>query len=165
MVGKHYSVPSRLIGHRLRVRLYASEIEAEYQGQPIGRYPRIGGQGAYHIDYRHLIHSLLRKPGAFRRYRYREALFRFTFRRCYDALCERSTRSADLEYVRILHLAATTMESQVEVAIAVLIEAGEVPEYERVKAGSRPHRRSWLPRCTSRRPISGSTTRSSSARR
>lgn len=121
------------------MRLYASEIEVEYQGQHIGRYPRLCGQGAYHIDYRHLIHSLLRKPGAFRRYRYREALFpTLTFRRCYDALCERSSRWADLEYVRILHLAATTMESQVEAAIAALIEAGEVPEYERVKAKVAP---------------------------
>lgn len=139
VVSKRYSVPSRLIGHRLRVRLYASEIEVEYQGQLIGRYPRLCGQGAYHIDYRHLIHSLLRKPGAFQRYRYRDALFpTLTFRRCYDALCERSSRWADLEYVRILHLAATTMESQVEAAIAALIEAGEVPEYERVKAKVAP---------------------------
>lgn len=139
VVGKRYSVPSRLIGHRLRVRLYATELEVEYQGQPIGRYPRLCGHGAYHIDYRHLIHSLIRKPGAFRRYRYREALFpTLTFRRSYDTLCERSTRWADLEYVRILHLAATTMESRVEAAIAALLEAGELPEYERVKAEVAP---------------------------
>jgi hypothetical protein len=47
VVGKRYSVPSTLIGHRLRVRLYASEVE--YQAL-IGRYPRLCGYDAYHID-------------------------------------------------------------------------------------------------------------------
>lgn len=124
---------------RARWSSACDELEVDYHGQPIGCYPGLCGHGAYHIDYRHLIHSLLRKPGAFRRYRYREALFpTLTFRRCYDALCERSSRWADLEYVRILHLAATTMQSQGEAAIAALIEAGEVPEYQRVKAGIAP---------------------------
>jgi hypothetical protein len=92
VVGKRYSVSSRLIGHRLRVRLYASEIEVVYQAL-IGRYPRLCGHDAYHIDYRHLIHSLIRKPEAFRRYCYREALFpTIASQRCYDTLCERSTR-------------------------------------------------------------------------
>lgn len=160
MVDKRYSVPSRLIGHRLRVRLYATELEVEYQGQPIGRYPRLCGQGAYHIDYRHLIHWLLRKSGAFRRYRYREALFpTLTFRRGYDALCERSTRWADLEYVRLLHLAATTMESQVEAAIAVLLGAGEVPEYERVKAEGAPTPNIPAPQVYMEPPGSPSTMR------
>lgn len=62
VVSKRYSVPSRLIGHRLRVRLYASEIDVEYQGQPIGRYPRLCGQGAYHIDYRHLTSRKIQNP-------------------------------------------------------------------------------------------------------
>ena len=56
------------------------------------------------------------------------------FRRAYDALVERSHKWADLEYVRILHLAATTMQCEVEAVLGALLEAGEVPEYESVKA-------------------------------
>jgi hypothetical protein len=60
--------------------------------------------------------------------------------------------------VRILHLAATTMESRVETAIATLLEAEEVLEYERVKAEVAPQaRRSQLQRCTRSRSISPST--------
>ena len=131
MVGKTYSVPSRLIGHRLDVRLHASLLEVMYKGRVIERLPRLHGHGAAHIDYRHIIHSLVRKPGAFARYAYQEALFpSLTFRRCYDALVEGSQSWADLEYVRILHLAATTLETQVEGVLAALLEAGEVPAYE-----------------------------------
>jgi hypothetical protein len=102
VVGRRYSVPSRLIGHRLRVRVFAGTIEVEYQGGCIGRYPRLSGPDTYHIDSRHLVHSLVRKPGAFRSDVHREALFpTLTFRRCYDVLCERSTQWADLEYERV----------------------------------------------------------------
>ncbi len=55
-----------------------------------------------------------------------------------DALAERSQKWADLEYVRILYLAATTMQCEVEAVLSVLLEAGEVPEYEAVKAKVRP---------------------------
>ena len=69
---------------------------------------RLRGSGNARIDYRHLIFSLVRKPGAFARYRYREALFpTVTFRRAYDALVERLGEEADLSYVRILHPSVT----------------------------------------------------------
>ena len=55
------------------------------------------GSGNARIDYRHVIFSLVRKPGAFARYRYREALFpTVTFRCAYDALVERLGEGADL---------------------------------------------------------------------
>jgi hypothetical protein len=134
VVGKTYSVPARLIGHWLSVRLQATSLELEFQGQVIARLERLHGQGTYRIDYRHIIHSLVRKPGAFRRYAFQEALFpTLTFRRCYDALVARSTGWPDLEYVRLLHLAATTNESEVEASIATLLNEGVVPEYELVK--------------------------------
>jgi transposase len=139
VVGKTYSVPARLRGYRVRVRLSATEVEVSYQGHVVERFPRVHGQGAARIDYRHIIHSLIRKPGAFRRFAFREALFpTLTFRRAYDALQECSDTWADLEYVRILHLAATTLESTVEEALAALIEAGTVPTYEVVKARVAP---------------------------
>ena len=73
------------------------------------------GAGEADIDYRHVIGSLVRKLGAFARYRYREQMFPTgTFRLAYDALREWRGERADVDYVRILHLAATTMESEVD---------------------------------------------------
>jgi len=136
---KPYSLPSRLIGHRVQVRLFADHLEVRYRGELVASPERVCGNGFEGIDYRHLVHSLVRKPGAFRRYVYREALFpTLTFRRAYDVLAERSQKWADLEYVRILHLAATTMECQVETALGVLLEAGDLPEYDAVKARVKP---------------------------
>ena len=106
-----------------------------YGGVLVARPERVRGEGLEGIDYRHIVHSLIRKPGAFRRYVYREAMFpSMVFRRAYDALCERSQKWADLEYIRILHLAATTMQCEVEAALVAMLEAGEVPESDAVKA-------------------------------
>lgn len=128
-----YSVPSRLIGHRLKARIYADVIELSYRGQVVERLERVRGTDNSRIDYRHLVNSLVRKPGAFRRLVYREAMFpSLLFRKAYDTLVERSSQWADLEYLRILHLAATTWESRVEAALAKLLDEGQVPEYERV---------------------------------
>ena len=77
--------------------------------------PRLLGHGQHRIDYRHVIWSLVRKPGAFAHYRYRDDLFpSLAFRRAYDALCASRPQRADREYVRLLHLAASTSESEVE---------------------------------------------------
>jgi hypothetical protein len=135
VVGKPYSLPSRLIGHRVKVRVHANHLEVRYRGELVATPERVRGDGLAGIDYRHLVHSLVRKPGAFRRYVYREALFpTLVFRRAYDALVAHSEKWADLEYVRILHLAATTLQCEVEAALAALLETGEVPEYDAVKA-------------------------------
>ena len=139
VANKPYTLPSRLIGHRVQVRLYADRLEVRYRGELVARPDRVQGEGLEGINYRHLAHSLVRKPGAFRRYVYREALFpTLTFRRAYDVLVERSQKWADLEYVRILHLAATTMECEVDAALGALLQAGEVPEFELVKARVKP---------------------------
>ena len=115
---KTYSVPSRLRGHEVEVRQYANEIEVLYQDHCIERMPRLRGEGEHRIDYRHVIWSLVRKPGAFARYRYREELFpTTTFREAYDALCRARGERADVDYVRILHLAASTLECTVEQAL------------------------------------------------
>ena len=97
---------------------------------------RLLGRGGHRINYRHLIWSLVRKSGAFARYRYREALFpTLAFRRAYDALCKvHVPRLADIAYLRILFLAATTMQSDVEVALELLLEQGQSPEPADVKA-------------------------------
>ncbi len=81
----------------------------------------------------------MRKPGAFARYRFREQMFpTMTFRLAYDALKRWRGERADVEYVRILHLAATTMESTVDSALSLLLEAGEPFDYATVKELANP---------------------------
>lgn len=134
-----YSVPSRLIGHAVEVRLHAQEVEVFYRGRLLLTMPRLLGKRAAHIDYRHVIWSLVRKPGAFARYRFREELFpTLVYRRAYDALRVCRGERADIEYVRILHLAASTFESHVECALDLLLDTGEPFDYAAVKAIAKP---------------------------
>jgi transposase len=133
---KHsYSVSSRLIGCQLRVRLHADIVELDYKGERVATMERLVGRDAHRIDYRHIIHALVRKPGAFRRYVFREALFpSLEFRHSYDALLAGGSDQADLDYVRILHLAASDGEESVRTVLANLLTAGEAPTYEAVRA-------------------------------
>ena len=142
VASKAYSVPSRLIGEQLTARLYADRVELRYGGDLVACHDRALGKQLGRVDYRHVAHALLRKPGAFAQYRYREEMFPSeAFRRAYDKLCEgRSQGNADLEYVRILHLAATTLETRVEAALQGCLEAGERPSFERVRAAAAPPR-------------------------
>ena len=134
-----YSVPSRLIGMVVDVRLYADHIEVYYKGHLVESMERVHGTGEAQIDYRHIIGSLVRKPGAFARYRYREQMFpTHTFRLAYDALRGWRGERADVEYVRILHLAATTMESKVDRALGRLLESGLSFDYAMVRRLSAP---------------------------
>ena len=134
-----YTVPSRLIGMEVEVRQYADHLEVYYKGRLVERMDRVHGAGQARIDYRHVIGSLVRKPGAFARYRYREHMFPTeTFRLAYDALREWKGERADVEYVRILHLAATTMESGVARALRLLLDAGSPFDYAAVRALAAP---------------------------
>jgi hypothetical protein len=138
---KTYSVPSRLVGHRVDVHQHADVVEVYYAGKLVERMPRLRGGREHRIDYRHVIWSLVRKPGAFARYRYREELFPTpTFRAVYDALCEDRGERADIEYVRILHLAASTLEATVERALTDLLGSGEAFDYAAVRALAAPER-------------------------
>ena len=81
----------------------------------------------------------MRKPVAFARYRFREQLFpTMQFRLAYDALRGWRGERADVEYVRILHLAATTMEATVDSALSLLLEAGEPFDYAEVRDLAEP---------------------------
>jgi len=138
-----YSVPSRLIGCTVQVRQYPEVIEVYYRdgSRPTATMRRIRGDRYHQIDYRHVIWSLVRKPGAFARYRFREELFpSLTFRRAYDALVDARGERADVEYVRILHLAASTMEFQVEAVLEALLARGERPDFATVKALASPEK-------------------------
>jgi hypothetical protein len=117
-------------------------LEVRYRDKRIETMPRLRGSADRRIDYRHVIWSLVQKPGAFPRYRYREEMFpSVTFRRAYDGLQEAlGQRRGDIEYLRILHLAASTMESEVEEVLSLVLGAGEVPHAERVKDLVAPER-------------------------
>ncbi len=137
--GRTYSVPSRLIGCVVEVRQHAELVEVFYRGKLAASMPRLRGDKTHRIDYRHVIWSLVKKPGAFARYRFREELFpSLTFRKAYDALREGRGDRADIEYVRILHLAASTYESTVETALQTLLSQGERFDYAAVKAIASP---------------------------
>lgn len=131
-----YSVPSRLREKRVRVRMFEGHVEVWFGGVKQLELPRLIGRGQQTIDYRHLIWSLVKKPGAFARYRYRDALFPTpTFRAAFDALeaALGSGTRTDLEYLRLLHLAASTMESDVEAALEVLMADGKAPRLDDVR--------------------------------
>jgi hypothetical protein len=118
-----YSVDSRMIGETVNVRLYVEHLEVWYAQRKIETIPRLRGEGKHYIQYRHIIDWLVRKPGAFENYRYRDDLFPTSrFRMAYDALKRRhSQQKASREYLRILHLAATENEQCVDDALRMLI--------------------------------------------
>lgn len=134
-----YSVPSRLIGERVRVRVFDDRLEVYLAGElQVGR-DRVRGKGAFHVAWRDVIGWLVRKPGAFRRYRYRDALFPSpVYRRAYERLDGAlTTWAADMNYLQVLQLARDTSAHAVEQALGVLDAAGELAHFERVAALAR----------------------------
>jgi hypothetical protein len=139
-----YSVPSRLIGERVEVRLYLDRVEVWYGQKKVAEMERLRGRQKHRVDYRHLIDWLVRKPGAFARYRYRDELFPASrFRMAFDVLQERLGAGASREYLRILELAAKESEAKVEAALDQLLgedaekmTAEAVAEIVRVDSGT-----------------------------
>lgn len=130
-----YSVPSRLIGSWVRVRIFEDRLEVHFAGELELACERLRGRNLRRIDYRHVIKSLVRKPGGFARYVYREEMFpTVAFRRAYDAIQTQRGSKADLEYLRILDLAASTMETDVALALEVLLTENATITAAAVKA-------------------------------
>lgn len=128
-----YSVPSRFIGQKLKALVHFEKIEVYYGSHLVETFPR-KEPGEKFINYRHLIFHLLRKPGAFRNYQFRDELFpRTVFRKAYDLLLMEDESNADKEYLRILNQAAMGSEADVATALQLLIEQNQVPTNERVK--------------------------------
>jgi hypothetical protein len=127
-----YSVPPRLMHKVVRVRIYEDEIAVYYGQVHIQGMPRLIGRAHHRINYRHVIWSLVHKPGAFARYRYRDDLYpSLTFRKAYERLQQTwPGTKGDAAYLRILHLAASTLESEVQVALDLLLESGALPTVE-----------------------------------
>lgn len=136
VLGNTYSVPSGLKGRQVVVHVHEWHIEVYFDGQLIQQMSRLKGKKRSDINYRHIIDTLLRKPGGFRRYRYREQMFpRPLFHEAWEALDTRmSPRRADLEYLRILKLAADNLESDVELALQLVLESDETWDHQTIAA-------------------------------
>ena len=128
-----YSVPSRFIGVKLTALEYFDRIEVFYGRHEILKVSK-QQPGGKSINYRHLIFHLMRKPGAFRNYQFRDELFpRIVFRQAYDKLLSVNDETADKEYLHILHQAASGSENDVATALQILLDQNEVPTTEQVK--------------------------------
>ena len=119
-----YSVPSRLIGSKLKAKTYEDKIELISGTTCVHQMPRILGDRGAVINYRHIIHSLVRKPAAFDGYKYREELYPTSnFKMAYEWLIKnKSHRVATLEYLRILKFAADNFEEDVDIALGLIFE-------------------------------------------
>lgn len=112
-----YSVPSRLIGAKLLARIYENRIVLLAGAQEVAQLPLNRGDRGAVIDFRHVIGHLLRKPGAFAGYRWREEMFPTpVYRAAYDHL-ERTGHDADRRYLEILKVAAEEGQGAVENAL------------------------------------------------
>jgi hypothetical protein len=117
-----YSVPSRLIGEEVIVRVEVEHLELWYGQRRVLELPRLRGQYRHCIQYRHIIDWLVKKPGAFANYRYRGDLFPTSrFRMAYDALMEQAPPHGEREYLLLLQLAARESEQGVDEALRTLL--------------------------------------------
>jgi len=130
-----YSLHSRLIGENVDVRIYADHIEAWYGQRRIEILPRLRGENGHYINYHHVVDTLVRKPGAFENYRYKDDMFPTSqFRFTYDILRhQHGTKQANKEYLKILELAAKENETAVNETLRFLINHADVIDFATVK--------------------------------
>jgi hypothetical protein len=127
-----YSVPSRLISFVLMAHVFYNKIKLYYGQKCIQEMPK--SRNTDGINYRHIIDSLIRKPGAFANYQYKEALFpRLCFRKAYDVFVCNSTSHGTKHYLELLQLAKMHGEQQVVAGIDLLLEQNIIPLPEKVK--------------------------------
>jgi Mu transposase, C-terminal domain len=140
--GNAYSLPSRLIGEFVDVHVMAETLEVWHGARKIDILPRLRGRGKHRIEYRHIIDWLVRKPGAFEEYRYRDAMFPTSrFRIAYDILNDQRPGRAVKDYLAVLLLAAREGESGVDEALRLLLDAGRTPDEASVAEARRQGRR------------------------
>jgi transposase InsO family protein len=156
-----YTVPSRLIRHRLRARLYDDRVELFVGGTRVlslvrGRAGRDGKHG-HVIDYRHVIHALRRKPMALLNLVYREQLWpREAYRHMFDYLCDRvSERSACKLMVELLSLAHDrACEGQLAAILTEDLAARRLPDLKELRARFAPDLASLPQVCVQLTPLS-----------
>lgn len=136
-----YSVKSQLKGFKPTVKLFASHLEVWYANTLIEVLDRNYGKEDQ-INYRHIIDSLVKKPGAFENFKYKADMFPSSyFREAYDYLLEHTPQKASGEYLKILHLAAMNSETEVNLAIKELLDQSEKINLNSVmEIATRPHK-------------------------
>ena len=126
-----YSAPSRLTGHRLKVRLYSDRLDCYLGGARVLTLARgirspINGRGRM-LDYRHFIEALKRKPQAFKGLAFRDALFPREASMAKLKATE-TARRATLEGMQMMggygYAVEYDMERQVRTAIVTTIYGG-----------------------------------------
>ena len=133
--GNVYSVHSRLIGEQVQGRLRPDTVEVWYGGACVETLARLRGRGRHGVNYRHVIDWLVRKPGAFERYLYREDLFPTSrFRLAYDTLVAADPAKGHKQYLAILQLAASENETAVDECLRRMIDRQEPITAEAVAA-------------------------------
>ena len=140
--GVLYTVPSRLVGARLKVHIYDDRLVCFLGVAEVLRLVRVhrgkrGGPRVSVVDYRHLVGALVKKPQAFRRFVFREALFpRTAFRRAWNGLdAALDERRACRTYVGLLHIAATqACEARLADWLDAIMDRGELPDLETARA-------------------------------
>ena len=134
-----YTVPSRLIGHRLRVRLYDDRLECLLGASLVATLPRgrplVGwanrSRTVHVVDYHHVIHALRRKPNALLNLTYRDQLFpRDAYRSTWDRLmAAQPPRIACRIMVGLLALAhERACEADLACELDRLIEVDALPD-------------------------------------
>jgi transposase InsO family protein len=143
-----YSVPSRLIGHRLSVHLYDDRLDCFLGSTQIltlrrGRPPQGNSKHAHVVDYRHVIHALRKKPMALLNLVYRDQLFpRQAYARAFEALlAAEGDKHACRTMVGLLALAHDrACEAELADAIEAMLDAGELPQLDRLRERFKPDR-------------------------
>ncbi len=140
-----YTVPSRLIGHRLRVRLYDDRLEVFLGGTPLLKLPRRralpNGRHDHVVNYHHVIHALRRKPMALLGLVYRDQLFpRDAYRHAFDALRDAvPERQACRTTVDLLALAHDRgCEAELADCLTADLRAGRLPDLAALRARFAP---------------------------
>ena len=140
-----YTVPSRLIGHRLRVRIFDDRLECFLgttavatlrRGQPVS-----DNKGGHVVDYRHVIHALRRKPMALLNLVYRDQLFpRAAYRRAFEMLrAQGDDRRACKITVELLAMAHEhACEAGLADALSTSLDAGQLPDLAALHGRFRP---------------------------
>ncbi len=140
-----YTVPSRLIGHRLRVRLYDDRLDLFIGATALltlrrGR-PATAGKRGHVVDYRHVIHALRRKPMALLGLVYRDQLFpRDAYRHTFDRLiAELPERAACRLMVDLLALAHDRgCEAELAAILSAELAASRLPDMATLTARFSP---------------------------
>jgi len=143
--GVLYSVPSRLSGHRLKVRLHSAHVEAWLGGVKVFECERLRSSAQTprpkRIDWRHMMPSLRRKPGAFARWVLRDAMFpRSEYAQTWERISLKlSEREACRLMVNLLDLAdRVNVVAELAAVLEALGERNELPDIDMLRAQFAP---------------------------